>query len=140
MSKIWKTVLLYGAIIAGSAFMLNWLEYAYWLRRLSGDLYTFLIALSFAILGLWVGYRLFRRDTVGEFSQNDAALASLGITAREFEVLKLLGAGQSNKEIARSLNIYPNTIKTHLANIYEKLEVERRIQAIQKAQFLSLIP
>ena len=140
MGGMWKTILLYGAIIASSAFLLNWLEYVYWLRRLSGDIYMLAIAIGFAILGLWAGYRLFRKDTARAFSQNDAALLSLGITAREFEVLKLLGAGQSNKEIARSLNISPNTIKTHLANIYGKLEVERRIQAIQKAQFLSLIP
>jgi ATP/maltotriose-dependent transcriptional regulator MalT len=54
--------------------------------------------------------------------------------------LALLASGQSNKEMARSLAISPNTVKTHIARVYEKLEVERRVQAIEKARWLALIP
>jgi ATP/maltotriose-dependent transcriptional regulator MalT len=42
--------------------------------------------------------------------------------------------------MARTLAISPNTIKTHLARVYEKLEVARRVQAIEKARWLGLIP
>ena len=74
------------------------------------------------------------------FERNDAAIRSLGLTPREYEILQLLAAGQSTKEIARQLAISPNTAKTHLARVYQKLEVQRRTQAIHKARELALIP
>ena len=55
-------------------------------------------------------------------------------------LLALLASGQSNKELARTLGISPNTVKTHLARLYEKLEVQKRVQAIEKARWLALIP
>lgn len=61
------------------------------------------------------------------------------LTRREQEVLKLLGHGKSNKEIAEELNLTVNTIKTHSVNIYNKLRVNKRIQAVIKAKELGLI-
>lgn len=61
------------------------------------------------------------------------------LTPKEHDVLTLIARGQSNKEIARSLNVAPETIKTHLKNIFFKLSVERRIQAVAKAQALGLL-
>lgn len=61
------------------------------------------------------------------------------LTPKEHEVLSLIAIGQSNKEIARSLKVAPETIKTHLKHIFVKLEVDRRIQAIAKAQALGLL-
>ena len=54
--------------------------------------------------------------------------------------MALLASGQSNKEMARTLGISPNTVKTHVARVYEKLEVQKRVQAIEKARWLALIP
>ncbi|HXE38616.1 MAG TPA: LuxR C-terminal-related transcriptional regulator, partial [Azonexus sp.] len=61
------------------------------------------------------------------------------LTPKERDVLALIARGQSNKEVARDLNVAPETIKTHLKNIFFKLSVERRIQAVAKAQALGLI-
>ena len=97
-------------------------------------------AIGFIALGLWAGRRLTPRARAAEFRRNDAAIRSLGLTPRECEILALLASGQSNKEMARTLAISPNTIKTHVARVYEKLEVARRVQAIEKARWLSLIP
>ena len=55
-------------------------------------------------------------------------------------MLERLAAGESNKEIARRLGISPNTVKTHLARVFEKLGVQRRVQAIEQARLLALIP
>jgi LuxR family maltose regulon positive regulatory protein len=61
------------------------------------------------------------------------------ITTREQAVLKLLCEGLSNREIAVKLCVSPGTVKTHLANIYGKLDVKSRVQAVAEAQALKLI-
>jgi DNA-binding CsgD family transcriptional regulator len=135
-----KTIILYGAVIALAAIALEWLEFKYVTRVFATEFYIFLLALGFTVLGVWVGRRLTERQAPGPFEKNVAALASLGVTEREYDVLALLAEGCTNKEIARRLDVSPNTVKTHTARLYEKLEVGRRTQAVQKARELALIP
>ncbi|MBL8538079.1 MAG: response regulator transcription factor [Hyphomonadaceae bacterium] len=138
---MWRTILLYGTALALSAVALNWLEYQVWARAHAGELYLGLIAAGFLGLGVWVGARAFRAPSPNlPFSPNTAARAALGITEREAEVLSLLAAGRSNKEIAQALAVSPNTIKTHVARLFEKLEASRRTEAILRARELGLIP
>jgi DNA-binding CsgD family transcriptional regulator len=136
-----RTIILYALGLAAAAAALQWLEYRYVTRAYSTEIYVALIAAGFVSLGIWVGRRLIpaahARD---EFVRNEAAIRSLGLSRREFEILALLASGQSNKEMARTLAISPNTIKTHVARVYEKLDVARRVQAIEKARWLQLIP
>jgi DNA-binding CsgD family transcriptional regulator len=80
-----------------------------------------------------------RRDA-GAFEPNLAARKALGLTGQEMKVLEELAAGRSNKEIARTLGLSPNTVKSHVANLFAKLEVGRRTQAVGKARDLYLIP
>lgn len=61
------------------------------------------------------------------------------LTSREMEVLEELVEGLSNKEIASRLDITEATVKTHVFNLYQKLQVKRRSQAIAKAQELKLL-
>jgi len=56
------------------------------------------------------------------------------------EILSLLAQGHSNQEIAAKLFVSLSTVKTHIQNLFEKLDVKRRIQAIEKAKRLNLIP
>ena len=121
-------------------FLLEWFEYRYLVREIGTDVYVLFIALGFATLGIWVGWRVTTRRLSGGFEKNTTALRSLGITEREYAVLELLAAGHANKEIARALHVSPNTIKTHVSRLYEKLDVSRRTQAVQKARLLRLIP
>lgn len=58
------------------------------------------------------------------------------LTERETNVIKLVAQGHSNKEIARTMNISAETVKTHLKKIFEKLGVQQRSQAVQMAQLL----
>jgi len=136
-----RLIILYALALALAVTGLEWLQYRYVTRAFSTEIYIVLLAASFAALGLWAGHRLTRRRSVAPgFERNDAALRSLGLTPREYEILGLLAAGQSTKEIARQLEISPNTAKTHIASVYQKLEVQRRTQAIHKARELALIP
>ncbi len=135
-----KQLFLYALAIGLAAFALQWLEYHYVIRTMPGEIYIVLIAASFTALGLWGGYRLTQKTSSPSFTKNTRALSALGVTRREYEVLELLAKGHANKDIARRLGVSPNTIKTHLNRLYEKLSVQRRTQAIHKAKTLALIP
>lgn len=135
-----KSVLIYSVAVGLLAFLLTWLEYNYKVRVFSTELYIVLIALVFTGLGAWVGRRLTSKSLPPTFEKNDRAIGYLGISEREYEVLELLAQGLSNKEIAGQLFVSPNTVKTHLAHLYDKLEVSRRQQAINKAKQLKIIP
>jgi DNA-binding CsgD family transcriptional regulator len=135
-----KTVLIYGFALAAGAAALQWLEYQIWARTHAGAVYIALVAVAFLGLGIWVGQRLFRSEPrAGKFTPNERAQSSLGITEREREVLQLLADGRSNKEIAARLGLSPNTVKTHVARLFEKLRVARRTEAILLARNLGLV-
>lgn len=135
-----RTILLYALALAGAAFALQWLEYRYLARTFTTEIYIALIAVAFIALGIWLGRQLTPRPAPAGFTRNEAAIRSLGLTERECQILERLASGRSNKELARDLGISPNTVKTHVARVYEKLEVQKRVQAIEKARWLSLIP
>ena len=137
---MWKPILLYALALAAGAFVLQWLQYQYYVRAFAPELYVLVLALGFTGLGIWAGYRLTPKTAAAPFVRNEAAIKSLGLTDRELTMLERLAAGDANKEIARTLDISPNTVKTHIANLFQKLEVQRRTQAIQKARELRLIP
>jgi LuxR family maltose regulon positive regulatory protein len=61
------------------------------------------------------------------------------LSPRETDILRLIAHGLSNKEIARRLNIGPETVKSHLKSVFTKLGVERRSQAVARAQTLGLV-
>jgi DNA-binding CsgD family transcriptional regulator len=137
---MWRTVLVYGLALAAGTVVLNLIQFRLMAREHPGEVYLFLLAIGFMALGIWVGLRLARRPAQAGFEQNTRVVQTLGISDREFEVLELLAAGQSNKEISARLSVSPNTVKTHVARLFEKLEVSRRTAAIQKARELGMIP
>jgi DNA-binding NarL/FixJ family response regulator len=137
---MWRFIIPYGLALAAGAFLLEWLDYKHMVRAWSTELYVAAIAILFAGLGIWAGNRLTAQPRTGPFVRNDAALRSLGISERECEVLELLSAGHANKVIARQLSISPNTVKTHIARLFEKLEANSRTQAIRKARALDILP
>jgi DNA-binding CsgD family transcriptional regulator len=144
-----KTIILYGIAMAALIGLLKYFEYSYFVRDLSIEFYIGAIAIMFVALGIWVGMRLTRAKTVvvteiipgnTEFEHDPARLKTLGISPREYEVLELISQGLSNKEISEKLFVSLSTVKTHSANLFIKLDVSRRTQAVQKARELRLIP
>lgn len=134
-----RTILIYGVLLAIGALGLQWLEFQYLARSYPFQIYAAIVAIAFLALGVWTGARLFRQPPPQPFTVNDRALDSLGISGREREVLELLAAGRSNKEIARDLELSPNTIKTHVSKLFEKLAVRRRTEAISRARELGIL-
>ncbi len=141
-----KTVLIYGVLLAVLVILLRVLEYRFFVRDLSVEVYIGIIALLFTSLGIWLGLKLIDKQNSNAPSQNSLdnyvinseKLKSHGISVRELEVLELMAKGLSNQEIANKLFVSLHTIKTHSANLYSKLSVKRRTQAIRKAREISL--
>jgi len=132
--------LLYGGALALIAALLQWLEQRYLLMSMPGEAYIGVLAVVFIVIGIWVGTHLTSEKRGKAFERNEKAIVSLKLTQREYEILEHLALGSSNKEIARALDVSPNTIKTHIANLYMKLEVNGRGKAVDAARALELIP
>lgn len=132
--------LIYGVPLALLAALLQWVDYRYAVMRMPGETYIALIAAIFIALGIWVGMRLTPAPAAAQFERNDKAITALGLTPRECEILDQLAKGDTNKEIARTLGVSPNTVKTHIASLYDKLEVSGRGKAVEAARALALIP
>ena len=130
----------YGLALAALALLLEWMQVSHVLRFIDTDVYISCLAILFTALGLWIGLRLTTKRNNGPFSLNERAVRALGISSRESEVLGMLAAGHSNKEIARLLAISPNTVKTHVASILTKLDANRRTRAIRNARALGILP
>jgi DNA-binding CsgD family transcriptional regulator len=135
-----KRAALYGLALAAGTFALQWLDYQRLARTHVGDAYIALIAVGFLGLGIYLGIRLFPAPApAAGAGGNPQAQATLGISERELEVLRELAGGRSNKEIALRLNVSPNTVKTHVARLFEKLGVARRTEAIARARELGIL-
>ena len=148
-----KSILLYGSGLALLLLLLRWLEFRFLILSHSLEIYIGLIALLFTALGIWLASKLARpkKETIiiekevyiapeAEFVLNDTELKKLNLTSRELEVLQLMAKGMSNMEIAEQLFVSVNTIKTHSGKLFEKMEVKRRTQAVEKAKRLNIIP
>jgi len=146
-----KRVLLYGTIGGLLIALLQVIEYQHFVRAYTTEVYGGLVAVIFATVGGWLGWRWSRQKEVvvvrevrvrddGPFVLDAEKLKELTITPREHEILGLIAAGMSNREIGEKLFVSENTVKTHSSRLFEKLGVNRRVQAVQKARELRLIP
>lgn len=147
-----KTILLYSISLALLLFLLKWLELRFVIFDHALEIYIGAIALLFTGLGIWLALKLIKpaiKTIIVEkevyinnstpFSLNEKELVKLGLSKRELEVLQLMAAGCSNGEIASQLFVSLNTIKTHTSKLFEKMDVKRRTQAVEKAKRLGLI-
>ncbi len=151
-SRKYRTIWIYGGSLAAILFILKWLELRLLIYDHAFDIYIGAIALLFTALGIWLALKLSKPkiNTVvvektiykepNEFSLDEAAFEKSGLSWRELEVLQLLANGNSNKAISEKLFVSLNTVKTHCAKIFEKLDVHSRMQAIEKAKKLGLLP
>ena len=149
LKRQYGQLILYGICMALLLFILKWLELRFVIIDHALEVYVGAIALIFTGLGIWLAMKIVRpKVTVIEkevyvntpFSINRKELELLNLSKRELEVLQLMAEGLSNKEIADRLFVSLSTIKTHSNNLFDKMNVERRTQAIDKAKRLGIIP
>src|SRR6187401_1628878 len=148
-----KATIIYSISLAFLLFLLKWLELRLIIFDHSFEIYIGFIALIFTALGIWLALKLSKPkiETVvvekevyinrnENFVLDTSLVSQLGLSRREMEILSLLAQGYSNQEIAVKLFVSLSTVKTHNQNLFEKLDVKRRIQAVEKAKKLNLIP
>jgi len=138
-----NSIILYGVAMAVLIGVLKFVEYRFYIRDLTIEMYIGLIAVIFIAIGIWAGRRLTRtrvNTSATAFELDESELRRLSITKREYEILQLIAEGLSNREIADKLFVSSSTVKTHLSNLFMKLDARRRTQAVQRAKELRLLP
>jgi len=155
-----KATIVYSICLAILLFFLKWLELRFIIFHHSFEIYIGFIAIIFTALGIWLALKLSKpkiETVVVEkevyvsknenlpnpqmvFVPNTSLISELELSKRELQILGLLAQGHSNQEIAATLFISLSTVKTHNQHLFEKLDVKRRIQAVEKAKRLNLIP
>lgn len=151
--KHYKDLLGYALAMAILMLLLRWFEFRFLVLHHQFEIYIGLIAVFFLLFGIWVANKIIhpKEKTIvvekeiwinpnDDFTVNETELQSRKISKRELEVLALMAEGLSNNEIAERLFVSLNTVKTHSAKLFEKLEVKRRTQAIETAKKLRLLP
>lgn len=133
-------ILKYGLILFAALSAFKFLEFQFFSHRLTLEIYLIIVATAFLAIGFGVAkIVLSNRAVKGSKEENIDREALSKFSPREQEILIFLAQGYTNKEIARSLDISPNTVKTHLSRVFEKLEVSNRTQAVAEANLLNLI-
>ncbi len=148
-----KLPLFYGIALAAIVFLMKWLEYKFVIIDHALEIYIGAVAFVFTILGIWLTLKLrkphiqtvvvekevyIQKPMLG-FEPDEQQLLKMGISKREWEVLSLMSQGLSNQEIANQLFVSLNTVKTHGSNLFLKLDVKRRTQAIEKGKRMGMI-
>ncbi len=152
LNKEIKHIIFYGGAIAILIFGLKWLQWRLLIVDNAIDIYIGLIAILFTVLGIWVSSQIIKpkEQTIfiekplliqqpKKFTLNETALNKLDLTNREYEILKLIVKGYSNAEIANNLFLSISTIKTHVSNLYVKMNVKHRFQAIAEAKNMGIV-
>ena len=149
-----RDILLFGLCGGVLITILKLTEYRFLVVEHSLEIYGGLVAALFSGLGIWLGLTLTRTKAPVQvviqqqtaapgnapFQADARRLSELGVTPRELEILGLIAAGLSNREIAGRLFVSENTVKTHSSRLFDKLGAKRRTQAVQLGKEARLIP
>jgi len=134
-----KTILVFGLLILALLLLFQFSKYTI----ISGDLQIeyimAFVALTFLGIGLFINKRTQKQEPVSKDEIDLDKVEELGLSKREYEVLKEVAQGLSNLEIAEKLFVSESTIKTHVSSLLLKLNAKRRTQAIQMSKSLNII-
>jgi DNA-binding CsgD family transcriptional regulator len=144
-------ITLYALLLAILVFALKWFQWKFLILENAWDIYSGLLAVFFTILGVWIATQLTKPkietlivekevyiNSTNDFTINETELKKLNLSNREYEVLQLLTKGYSNAEIAENLFLSLSTVKTYVSNLFVKMDVKSRTQAIEKAKRLKI--
>ena len=149
----------FGILITCLLILFQLAKFTYWQSPSSTEWWIIGFSIIFLVIGIIINRQFSARrlknhkyenqqdGNINEsFSYNKAKakepveiLKELGISSREYEVLKLIREGLSNQQIADRLFVSENTIKKHVSNLFFKMDVQRRTEAVKKAIDLKIL-
>lgn len=148
-----RHIFLFGLSLAVLLLIFKWLQLRFIIINYAFETYVLGMAVLFTSLGGWLAVKLVKPkvktvvvekavfiEKEPDAALNEKEIEKLNLSKREIEILQLMAEGLTNNEIAARLFLSLNTIKTHSSRIFEKMDVERRTQAISKAKKLNIIP
>ena len=134
-----KTILAFGLLILALLLLFQLSKYSIISGGLNTETAIAVIAAVFFLVGIYVNKKSLNAKTVNTAEVDYKKIDELDISKREYEVLKAISEGLSNKEIGEKLFVSESTVKTHVSNLLVKLNAKRRTQAIQIAKGLNIL-
>jgi DNA-binding NarL/FixJ family response regulator len=136
-----QTILIFSAIAVSILILINLRKISMYSPEQNSEILTVVFALAFMLIGIVIYRYLFgtKKESAEPKFNPEEQLRRLGITQREYEVLRLVAEGYSNQEISDALFISESTVKTHVSNVLMKLDAKRRTQAVQRAKELKIL-
>lgn len=135
-----KTVLIFGLLAFAVIALLQVSKYTLISGTLPTEWIVAIIAVVFFCIGVFLQKKSLNTPVKQDQKVDQEQIDAIGLSKREYEVLLEMASGYSNKEIAEHLFVSESTIKTHVSNVFVKLDAKRRTQAIQKAKTLQILP
>jgi len=141
----------FGLLITALLVLFKTAEYSHWQTGDNTTRWLTFFCIVFFAVGIIIARKLFVKKEIivkHEIKEVPAATAGLidddnikktGISKRELEILQLIDAGLSNQQIAEKLFVSEHTVKKHVSNLFFKLDVQRRTEAVKKAKTMRLI-
>jgi two-component system, NarL family, response regulator LiaR len=127
----------YGVLLGFILVLVKSIEYHFFSWHFSFEMYSGLLAIFFLLIGIFAALLWRRLFNLKQATEEEKELEPL--TVKEQKLLIGLVNGLSNQQLADTAFLSVNTIKTHLKNIYRKLEVSSRTEAVSKAKKLHLL-
>jgi DNA-binding CsgD family transcriptional regulator len=144
-----QIVIGFGLLIASLLLLFRLAGYAQYRLHYGMEIWIAAFSILFFIIGIFITRIMLRKEIIKEkqvFVEVPAngeidsqQVIKLGLSKREHQILQLISEGLSNQQMAAQLYISENTIKKHISNLFLKLDVERRTEAVKKARALRVI-
>lgn len=134
-----RTVFIFAALVAALLSLFKLSTYSHATGDASVEFIIAVIAVVFFFVGIYLNKNSLRKNTSPQNHVDEKKIEESGLSKREYEVLQKIALGLSNKEIGDKMYLSESTIKTHVSNLFVKLDAKRRTQAIQKAKEMQII-
>lgn len=142
-----QVIIGFGLIILALLILFRLAQFSFFHIANSTEIWIGIFSIAFFTIGIFLSRRLFRPKPqviekeiiVNNFTLDEKQLEKSGISKRELEILQLINDGLSNQQIAEKLFVSENTVKKHVSNLFLKLDVERRTEAVKKAKEMRIL-
>ena len=134
-----KTIAVFGLLILALLILFQLSKFSVFSGDLKIEIIIAIVAINFFFIGAYIYKKSIHNKALPKNVIDTNKIEELEITIREYEVLKHISEGLSNKEIGEKLFVSESTIKTHVSNLLLKLNAKRRTEAVKNAKEYQII-